>query len=142
MNAEMNISKNQWRSTGGESIKCLLYCIMMVFWSFFTYFFQIVFNRNHMWIRCKILISVQGECRRRGRNHCCRRGDWIGWEWRGAERGEFIWLPRPSSFLLLIHSVDIIGEISVRSRNYKKKEDILFHDENIWLLAPNFNHMH
>ena len=90
---------------------------------FFTYFFQIVFNRNHMWIRCKILISVQGECRRRGRNHCCGRGDWIGWEWRGAERGEFIWLPRPSSFLLLIHSVDIIGEISVRSRNYKKNND-------------------
>ena len=103
-----------------ESIKCRLYCIMMVFWSFFTYFFQIVFNRNHMWIRCKILISVQGECRRRGLNHCCGRGDWIGWEGRGAERGEFIWLPHPSYFLLLIHSVDIIGEISVRSRNCKK----------------------
>ena len=42
---------------------------------FFTYFFQIVFNRNHMWIRCKILISVQGECQRRGWNHCCGRGD-------------------------------------------------------------------
>ena len=87
---------------------------------FFTYFFQIVFNRNHMWIRCKILISVQGECRRRGWNHCCGRGDWIGWEGRGAERGEFIWLPHPSYFLLLIHAVDIIGEISVRSRNCKK----------------------
>ena len=92
---------------------------------FITYFFQIVFNRNHVWIRCKILISVQGECRCRGRNHCCGRGDWIWWEWRGAERREFIWLPRPSSFLLLIHSIDVIGEISVRSRNCEKSRNII-----------------